>query len=177
MKKLISELRDVSDYLSNLDEKEALIYTDAPVQDEKISKLFESVAEDLSQKVLDYDYPSEVGSHPFLGCDEKLVKKMGFDYITVCPYVGTIHNPWLMSNFMWIRHEDNGNLMIDIYHMGGDKDKDSVKNLILQELLNFKRDAKWVVEGVYDMKMMGMKYKIEKEAEEMLKKILDDEEK
>lgn len=177
MKKLISQLKEYTDYLSNFDEKLNMEYIDDSVQNKKITKLFESVAEDLAQKVVDYDYPSNVGFHPFLNCDEKLSKKLGFGTITICSYVGSIHNMWLKSNFMWLKHNDRDNLTIDIYYIDTNKDIDYIKGLIVQELFNFKRDAKWVVDGVYDEKMTEMKDKLEKETKELMKGVFNGEEK
>lgn len=177
MKKLISQLKDVTDYLSNFDEKCNMEYIDVSFQGKKMPKTFESVADDLAQKVVDYDYPSKVGFHPFLECDEKLSKKLGLDRITICSYVGTIHRPWLKSNFMWIKNEERDNLIIDIYYIDTNKDIDYIKGLIVQELFNFKRDAKWVADGVYDERMTEMKDKLEKETKELMKGIFNGEEK
>lgn len=157
MKKLISQLKECNNYLSNLDEKDNAVYLNVSLQGKKINKKFDEIADHLAQLVIDYEYPIKRGSHPFLSCDKKLCRKIGFDSITVCPYVGTIHSIWLRSNFMWYYQNDRDNLTIDLYYMQDNKNKDYIKNLIIQELYNFQRDAKWVIKNEYDEKMEEMK--------------------
>jgi len=176
MKELNSQLKDYTDYLSNLDEKDNIEYVDESFEKEKVTKLFESIAEDLAKKALDFEYSPKVGSHPFLKCDEELSKELGFGAITICPYVGTIHNMWLKSNFMWLKCDERDNLIIDIYYIDTNKDIDYIKGLVIQELFNFKRDAKWVVDGVYDEKMTEMKDKLDEETKELMKEIFNGEE-
>lgn len=177
MKKPISQLKNYTDYLSNLDEKDNLEYADELFQNNEVTKLFESIAEDLAKKALDFEYSPKVGSHSFLKCDEELSKELGFGVITICPYVGTIHNMWLKSNFMWLKRDEQDNLIIDIYYIDTNKDVDYIKGLVIQELFNFKRDAKWVVDGVYDEKMTEMKDKLDEETKELMKEIFNGEEK
>lgn len=158
MKQLIQNLKNITNGLNNLSEKDALEYEDVDVDgmpaSERVQEL-EEIAEELAALVSDnkFDDDDDDAYHPFLSCAEELAAKVGLDDITVCPYKGQIHNLWLDSNFMWFLQDDGHNsLTIDVYNTQ-DMPKDEVREFILTELYNFKRDAEWVVDGIYEEEM------------------------
>lgn len=163
MKQLIENLKNLTDGLGNLNEKDGMKYEDVIVEELSEServKEFEDIAGELAEMVSahKFDDDDDDGTHPFLSCPKELVRTIGIDEIMVCPYKGQIHNPWLDSNFMWHKHDDGYScLTIDVY-CTHHAPKDFVCEDILQELYNFKRDAEWAVDGVYEEEMRKMEF-------------------
>lgn len=159
---LIENLKSVANGLDNLGEKDALEYEDVMVDElpeaERV-KEFEDIAWELAEMICAHKFREEDndGAHPFLNCPKELAQQVGIDEITVCPYKGEIHNAWLDSNFMWYRQADGFcSLTIDVYSTRH-AFKDTVYDSILQELYNFKRDAGWFVDGVYEEEIKKFK--------------------
>ena len=75
----------------------------------------------------------------------------------------------MVSNYIW-RKDDDGDdsLIIDLYDMENNKNKIYIKNLIIKELYNFKRDIQWVLNGEYVEKMEEMENKFNSLIEDLI---------
>ena len=169
MKKLISEFKKHVGYISNLEEYCEGYYIGVSIKNIKIDEVIKQIADDLTEKIVNYKYSDVVGEHPFLECDKSLCEKIGFDNITVCPYVGNIYGGWMVSNYIWRKFDDGeDSLIIDLYDMENNKNKIYIKNLIIKELYNFKRDIQWVLNGEYVEKMEEMENKFNSLIEDLI---------
>lgn len=124
-------------------------YTDIPQE-------WDLLAKDLCDKIAkeNFELYNLDSTHTFIDANDELVKPFGLDKITVCPYKGFEMIPWLNSNYIFIPYEKKC-LTIDIYdclHLTYEE----IYDFIIQELYNFKRDATWVKNGVYEEKMKLM---------------------
>lgn len=127
--------------IANLEEKNMDEYIDVEFDKNDIPQLFIDIANDLTNKVIEFEFKEEDGDafHPFINCNDKLSAELGFRTITICPYKGRIHNPLLMSNYMAMGYGEFLNITFDIYNVYK-LNKKVIFYLILQELFNFKRD-------------------------------------
>lgn len=141
-----------SNGLDNLGEKLRFEYLDSSdeydqfLTDEDIA----SVADDLIAKIAKTDFEKHKVDriHPFLNCASILSQKLGFDEITVCPYVYYESEP-IESNYIYVDLPERGesrHLTIDVYDVV-EKETGEIRNNIVQELANFTRDAKWAIDG------------------------------
>lgn len=160
MKELIEKLKEITNGINNLSEKCEGFYEDALYTEEPKIEIFEKIAEDLSVKFSKYNFKEEDESyaHPFISCEDDLCKELGLKSINLCPYKGMMHSYFLDSNFMWscFKEEDTDSLFIDVYDTFFMSEKD-MKEYILQELYNFKRDCEWAINGTYDEEINKMK--------------------
>lgn len=162
MKDLVTKLKEATNGLSNLSEKDALEYEDVNIDElneKEINQDFNEIAKSLSEMEEKYkfDEDEEYFVHKSIHCNEEISKKIGVDSIVICPYKGVIHSEFLDSNFMWSCDKEGRNcLYIDIYDTFF-LFKEDIYEAIMTELYNFKRDAQWVVDGVYDDKMKDFK--------------------
>jgi len=161
MKEIIKKLKEKTNYLSNLSEKDYensyidFLYEDEPV----LNSDFDAIAKYFSKLVplVDFSEQFDDGYHTFIVATEDLVKRIGCDGLYICPYKGIIHSCWLESNYMWQNMRNANNvLFIDLYDCQYIKENEAY-DLILRELYNFQRDASWVINDVYENKMEEMK--------------------
>ena len=75
----------------------------------------------------------------------------------------------MVSNYIWRKFDDgDDSLIIDLYDMENNKNKIYIKNLIIKELYNFKRDIQWVLNGEYVEKMEEMENKFNSLIEDLI---------
>lgn len=75
----------------------------------------------------------------------------------------------MVSNYIWRKFDDGeDSLIIDLYDMENNKNKIYIKNLIIKELYNFKRDIQWVLNGEYVEKMEEMENKFNSLIEDLI---------
>ena len=75
----------------------------------------------------------------------------------------------MVSNYIWRKFDDgDDSLIIDLYDMENNKNKIYIKNLIIKELYNFKRDIQWVLNGEYAEKMEEMENKFNSLIEDLI---------
>ena len=121
---------------------------------------YDAIAKDLCNKIVKenfQEYKSD-STHAFIKADKELVKSLGFDDITVCPYKGIENVTWLNSNYIYMPYEKKF-LTIDIYDCQN-LTYEEIYDYIIQELFNFKRDAGWVKDEIYEQEMEKMKEEV-----------------
>ena len=160
MKKLVGEtVASIENFfLNNLDEKsQDLWYIDAKWKMKDVPKIFDDIANDLTDSVLKYEFREDDPDtlHPFIECSEDLASAIGFESITICPYKGPTIVPYLQSNYMVMETGGSKNITIDIYNTIA-LSKDRIYKLIITELFNLKRELEWINEGTYEDNMLKM---------------------
>ena len=145
-------------YLNNMSEKKDLSYTDNTIPSEDPDQDIKEIADYYEKEWENHRFSSDddPGLHFFLDLPDEIQNKLGDTRICICPYKGFPHEPWLDSNYMWYENDTYTTLYIDIYGCE-DRDKKYIHDAVIRELYNFTRDAEWVLDGVYESKMLEMK--------------------
>ena len=150
--------KEKGQYLNNINEKRDLSYINSTIPEKKhLDEAIKEVAEYYMGEWEKYNFTpeDEDGTHFFIDLPDEWNNKIGNTRIYICPYKEFIYGPWLDSNYMWTANETHAALFIDIY--GCEKcDKEYIFNAVTQELYNFTRDAEWVLDGIYESKMLAM---------------------
>lgn len=159
MSTLVEQLKEKTNGLSNLQEKDAeqyidVLYIDIPVLDDTLVEIAKYYAREIVK--INFDDFEDDGYHEFLYAPDKYVKPLGIDKLCVCPYKGQIHSEMLFSNYMWQCFEDSDILFIDLYDCQYDVEED-IYDAVLTELYNFQRDAQLVIDGKYEDELEFMK--------------------
>lgn len=149
--------------LNNMTERKDLFYLDnKPADDEKTDELLEKIATYLSEEASKFEFNEDDDpySHYSVYCSQDIDKSLGVTGIVVCPYSKNPY-PLVDSNYIWTRHAVYASFFIDIYGVAGANRNDYIRSKVLLELRNFARDAKWVIDGVYDEEMAKMEKKVD----------------
>ena len=133
-----------------------------PVDDEDteyvpLPKNIEDIANYVAKLVDEYEYPENASKtyHAFMNLPKELAESIGLDDIIVCNYRGYELGKKL-SNYMYMGF--NNSLTIDLYNCDDIlAEPEDFFELAITELYNFKRDIKYVIDGVYEKKMLEMK--------------------
>lgn len=154
--------------IDNMHEKTINEYIDVdyydfwPVDDEDteyipLPKNIEDIANYVAKLVDEYEYPENASKtyHAFMNLPKELAESIGLDDIIVCNYRGYELGKKL-SNYMYMGF--NNSLTIDLYNCDDIlTEPEDFFELAITELYNFKRDIKYVIDGVYEKKMLEMK--------------------
>lgn len=150
-----------ANYLDNLREKIDFNYVDADYVEfdtQAVSDAAKSLT-DAFKKVGGFDDDADEGFHYFLSAPNEICDALGVHNLTLCSYKGRPHGPFLDSNYLWSAIDGEATLFIDVYgceEVNEDLFDIMIYDAIYTELLNFRRDAKWVNDGVYEEKMKKM---------------------
>ena len=154
--------------IDNMHEKTINEYIDVdyydfwPADDEDteyvpLPKNIEDIANYVAKLVDEYEYPEGASKthHAFMHLPKELAESIGLDDIIVCNY-RRYENGRKLSNYMYMGF--NNSLTIDLYNCDDIlAEPEDFFERAVTELYNFKRDMKYVIDGVYDQKLLEMK--------------------
>lgn len=122
-----------------------------------LPKNIEDVANYVAKLVDEYEYPENSSKtyHSFLHIPKELSECIGLDDIIICNY-RRYELGRKLSNYMYMGF--NNSLTIDLYNCDSilAEPEDFFERAVI-ELYNFKRDMKYVIDGIYEEKMIEMK--------------------
>ena len=122
-----------------------------------LPKNIEDIANYVAKLVDEYEYPEDASKtyHAFMHVPKELSESIGLDEIYVCNY-RRYENGKKLSNYMYMGF--NNSLTIDLYNCDNIlAEYEDFFERAITELYNFKRDMKYVIDGIYEKKMLEMK--------------------
>lgn len=122
-----------------------------------LPKNVENIANYVAKLVDEYEYPEGASKthHAFMHLPKELAESIGLDDIIVCNY-RRYELGRKLSNYMYMGF--NNSLTIDLYNCDNIlAEPEDFFELAVTELYNFKRDIKYVIDGIYEKKILEMK--------------------
>lgn len=122
-----------------------------------LPKNVEYIADNIAKLVDEYVYSENDTDnyHAFLHVSKELAESIGLNDIIICNYKGYELGKKL-SNYMYMGF--NNSLTIDLYNCNDEFfEWEDFFELAVTELYNFKRDMKYIIDGIYEEKLNEMK--------------------